>query len=640
MATKYQPGIDALRAVAVAAVLLFHLDLPWASGGFIGVDVFFVISGYLITQSILKEGREFSLLRFCRRRFMRLYPALIATIGLVLVVGYLLTDPATFKETARSSVWAALSASNVYFWLNQGYFDAAAQTQPLLHTWTLGAEWQFYLIWAPLIAFVPRRHIWLPVTLVGSLISSQWLLSVDASASYFLMPTRMFELALGAALAIRPVRLRTSDTAAAVGLGMILLAVALYDAETPFPGIAALLPCIGAMAWITGADGRFVRWASNPAMLYLGKISYSVYLVHWPIIVTAKYYWFGPLSASQTVFALVASLVLGAALYHLVERPLIRRQGFIPVAASVAATAAALSVAVAIDQAGGMPDRIPADYAARYSNPAQFHAEHYGGNGYELDTPLGVPGKTPDVVLFGDSFALQHVAAIDELLKKKNLSGVGIFAHGCYFSARHTRFANGVALPGCHEAYQRAMAKIKGTSAAVILGQHWAGYYTVVADLDGKKISFRDVPEFHRLIIDDLRTLRSSINGHRLILLGSAPNASAMNSAPSCLLRPRYIEQPCELRMTYPISDTVPAAVNHEIAQFAMSQNDVFFVDPATAICPGGVCKAIDDGRVLFSDGEHLSKDGANVVVPLIDAALNSGDNRGNKHAALVKIPD
>ncbi|WP_175224124.1 acyltransferase family protein, partial [Achromobacter ruhlandii] len=110
MSTKYQPGIDALRAVAVLAVLLFHLDLPWAAGGFVGVDVFFVISGYLITQSIIDEGPRFSLWNFYRRRFMRLYPALIATIGMVLVAGYLLTDPATFKETARSSIWASLSA--------------------------------------------------------------------------------------------------------------------------------------------------------------------------------------------------------------------------------------------------------------------------------------------------------------------------------------------------------------------------------------------------------------------------------------------------------------------------------------------------------------------------------------------------
>lgn len=624
MATKYQPGIDALRAVAVTAVLLFHLDLPWASGGFVGVDVFFVISGYLITQSILNEGREFSLLKFCRRRFMRLYPALIVTIGLVLGAGYVLTDPATFKETARSSIWASLSASNVYFWLHQGYFDATAQSQPLLHSWTLGLEWQFYLIWAPLIAFVPRRHIWLPALLAGSLCTSQWMLSIDASASYFLLPTRMFELALGAVFAVRPVRPRIPDAAAAVGLGMILVAVAVYDAETPFPGIAALLPCFGAMAWVVGADGRLARVASNPAVLYLGKISYSVYLVHWPIIVTAKYYWFGPLSASQSIFAFVASLASGAALHHLVERPLIRRNGFIPVTVSLAATVAVLSVATAIDRNGGLPARIPADYAARYSNPAQFHAEHYGGNGYELDTPLGVPGKTPDVVLFGDSFALQHVAAVDEILKKRNLSGVGIFAHGCYFSRSHTRYSNGAALAGCHESYQRAMAKIKGTSATVILGQHWAGYYTVMANLDGEKINFRNASDYHRFIVEDLRVLRSSLQGHKLILLGSAPNASAMNSAPSCLLRPRLIEQPCELRMTYPIADTVPAAVNHEIAQFALSQDNVFFVDPAAAMCPGDVCKAIEDGRVLFSDGEHLSKDGAQAVAPLIEAVLKS----------------
>ncbi|EFF72945.1 acyltransferase [Achromobacter piechaudii ATCC 43553] len=614
MATKYQPGIDALRAVAVLAVLLFHLDLPWASGGFVGVDVFFVISGYLITQSIINEGPGFSLRKFYRRRFMRLYPALIVTIAMVLAVGYLLTDPATFKETAKSSIWAALSASNFFFWLNQGYFDAAAQTQPLLHTWTLGAEWQFYVIWAPLIAFVPRRGIWVPGVLIASLIASQWMLSIDSSASYFLMPMRMFELALGAALAMHPLHLRAPGVSAAAGLGLIVLSTTLYDAGTPFPGVAALIPCVAAIAWIAGAESRIVRFASNPITLYLGKISYSVYLVHWPIIVMAKYYWFGPLSTSQSIFALAASIALGSALFHLVERPLIRSKGFVPVAASIFATGAAISIAFAVDNHNGLPERVPADYAARYSNPTQFHAEHYGGNGYELDTPLGERNKPISVLLAGDSFALQYASGIDPALASMGRSGRGLFAHGCYFGEVHTRFDNGAPLKGCRERYEDAIDALEGNEVPLVLAQHWVGYITVFSDLNGRKINFKDADQYYETLLSDLAALRAKIGSRVLILVGSPPNASAMNSAASCMFRPRFFSQPCEAKMTYDVDSTLGRSINRKIKQFALAHPNTYFVDPASSLCTAGKCSMIKDGAVLFSDGEHLSREGASAV--------------------------
>ncbi|HEP7983251.1 TPA: acyltransferase [Pseudomonas aeruginosa] len=201
---KYRPDIDGLRAIAVILVLLFHFDLG-VGGGFIGVDVFFVISGYLITEVIRKGVLQgtFSFTSFFARRLLRLHPALIVTVAACLAIGYLLFDPASFSNLAKSGQYALFSVSNIYFWINQDYFDPSAHTQPLLHTWSLAAEWQFYLVW-PFIVWaslkVSERFFVAVLSLLtaGSLVASQIWLSHDSSAAYFLIPFRVFELSAGA----------------------------------------------------------------------------------------------------------------------------------------------------------------------------------------------------------------------------------------------------------------------------------------------------------------------------------------------------------------------------------------------------------------------------------------------------------
>lgn len=409
----YRPDIDGLRGLAVMLVLLFHFDLG-VSGGFIGVDVFFVISGYLITgviRNAVMSGR-FSFTEFYIKRLIRLHPALLVTVALCLVAGFMIMDPASLSSLSDSATYAALSASNFFFWLNQGYFAADAHTSPLLHTWSLAAEWQFYLVW-PLIVWgalkVSTRTLALVLvaTTISSLIASQLMLGHDASAAYYLMPFRVFELSIGALIVLIPPA-RLADSAGSFlttsGIGAILYAAFTFSAEMPFPGFAALVPCLGAAACIYAGQstaGALLR--SSPPM-FLGLISYSVYLVHWPLYVFYSYYVMRDVSVYESLTLLASSILIGWAMYTFVEARFIKRPGRgvtqrLAFAGIATIAIAAASIFTTID--GGFAFRIPDKYVEFSSGPADFHKTQYGGQGFKLSQVLGNESGRPVAVISG-----------------------------------------------------------------------------------------------------------------------------------------------------------------------------------------------------------------------------------------------
>jgi peptidoglycan/LPS O-acetylase OafA/YrhL len=267
---KYRADIDGLRAIAVLPVVLFHAGFELFGGGFVGVDVFFVISGFLITGLIRNECARgtFSFRVFYLRRARRLLPALLATLMLSLAAGYWMLPPSDMRALGQSAFAALLSLSNMLFWLQSGYFDNASHLKPLLHTWSLSVEEQFYLVW-PLALVLGLRlgsRAWLPgliaAGVIGSLLGCEIALSVDPSAAFFFLPFRAFELGLGALLAFLPPlvshRNAWREACTATGLGMIFLAVFLYSESTRFPGFSALLPCVGAALVLVGGEAQYV----------------------------------------------------------------------------------------------------------------------------------------------------------------------------------------------------------------------------------------------------------------------------------------------------------------------------------------------------------------------------------------------
>ncbi len=335
----YRPDLDGLRAVAVAAVVLYHLELPGVGGGYVGVDVFFVLSGYLISRLIRRdvERGRFRLGEFYLRRTRRLFPALFVTVLGSFVVAALLQPAPRLADFAASALAALPSLSNFWFWSRSGYFAEDAITQPLLHTWSLGIEEQFYLFWPLLFLGLARlrRPGAAPAALAGlgvaSFVLAELWLGHDPAAAFFLLPTRAGEFVIGALLvwaeALRRPAPWLRDAMAFVGLGLIANAVVFFDEWTRFPGLHALVPCLGAALVIaTGGSLPARRLLERPLAVALGRISYSLYLVHWPLLVFHRSWTLEPFSPFERIALLGLSLGLATALHLGVEAPLRARR--------------------------------------------------------------------------------------------------------------------------------------------------------------------------------------------------------------------------------------------------------------------------------------------------------------------------
>ena len=300
---RYRPDIDGLRAVAIVVVVLFHYGFAHLAGGYVGVDIFFVISGYLITSLILLDMRDrvFSAFKFYERQIRRIFPAMFFMLAVACVVAVSLLMPSDLRPFGHSLVATSFFLSNFEFLREFGYFGAAADLKPLLHTWSLGVEEQFYIIFPPLLALMLRfaRKQAVPfIALIAcaSFACSVWLSRHFPDVNFFLLPSRMWELMIGALLATSAAPTLKNRVVAEIlgggGLAAILASVVLYSSTTPFPSEAALLPCLGAAAIIySGTQPTMTRaLLAAPPVVFLGLISYSLYLWHWPVRVFAQYY--------------------------------------------------------------------------------------------------------------------------------------------------------------------------------------------------------------------------------------------------------------------------------------------------------------------------------------------------------------
>lgn len=382
---RYLPHVDGLRAIAVISVLLYHLDMTFISGGFVGVDVFFVISGYLITSHIRQaiQCKRFTFRKFYMKRARRLLPALLVTLLATLLAGYFILPAANYQALGRESLFSLLSASNILFWLQSGYFDSASDLKPLLHTWSLSVEEQFYLIWPLLLVFFAseRRALQLLLTLgLLSLVAAQYWLSKEPALVFFMMPFRIVEFALGAMLfwlerTVRPAPF-VRELLSLIGLALIAASLLLINNTTLFPGLWALPVCLGTALVIFCAAGTQIgRILSLSPVRYLGMISYSLYLVHWPLIVFYKYINLAALTWQDQLLLMSLSIALASLMYHLVETPFRRsqgRMGFSPRQAGVSMVVTAALVA-----------GVSAHVVARDGLPWRFHFEQLSADDIE-----------------------------------------------------------------------------------------------------------------------------------------------------------------------------------------------------------------------------------------------------------------
>ena len=332
--SDYRPDIDGMRAIAVVSVVIFHAFPSLLPGGFIGVDIFYVISGYLISKHIWEElvARKFSIRTFYARRVRRIFPALSVVLLACLAMGWVILTPAEYKQLGRHVFAGSLFLSNILLWKEAGYFDAAADTKPLLHLWSLGIEEQFYIVWPLILAFLwryTRRLEWLVIGIMGvSLAYSLTIVRHDMVADFYSPLTRFWELALGAVTAYlvahRPAADSINRTIVSwLGLCLILGAAFFVEKNYLFPGAWALLPTAGAAFLIYSGEGAWLnrQVLSSRLLVWVGLISYPLYLWHWPLLTFARIMESGAPAPGVRFWLVAASVILAWLTYRLLERP-------------------------------------------------------------------------------------------------------------------------------------------------------------------------------------------------------------------------------------------------------------------------------------------------------------------------------
>lgn len=436
---QYRAEIDGLRAIAVIPVILFHAGAPGFAGGYVGVDIFFVISGYLITSIIMNdvERQRFSLVDFYERRARRIMPALGVVVACSTLAAYLLMPPNYLTQYAQSVVAVMLFAANVYFYLTTNYFATEADEKPLLHTWSLGVEEQFYLFFPLVImALVPlgRRALYagMIALVLASLAFAHVLLARgEFAANFFLIFSRAWELVLGALVALLPAsrltrNARVNQLLSAAGLLAIVYAISVFDVNTPFPSVYALVPVLGACLLVMYARPGTWAWQllSQRVLVSIGLISYSLYLWHQPLFSFLRFKWIGEPSPLLFAGAIALTFVLAYLSWKYVEQRFRNRSRYSR-QAIFTGSAAFLSIFFVIGLAGhitkGFNARAEVDYSASIKpSPKRNQCHQSFGDSFDPEKACRYFGDNVTWAVFGDSHMVEPAYALADKLQRRN----------------------------------------------------------------------------------------------------------------------------------------------------------------------------------------------------------------------------
>ena len=629
---SYKPEIDGLRGIAVLAVLLFHAGVPFFNGGFIGVDVFFVISGYLITGIVISAHKSgsFSFSSFMARRFFRLYPALIVSVLLTLFVGYLVLSPAHLESLGSYSALSLLSASNILFYNVAGYFAESSEVNPLLHTWSLGVEQQFYLIWPAIVIacyrFLGRRAgVAIGLIVCLFLAGSEYGVNENPDAAYFLTHYRVFEFGIGALLCfgekLRDLPNLVKEGLLGLGLLIVGFCIYAYDSSIPFPGVSALLPCAGAALCILFGDARlFGTIVRNKAIVWVGVISYSLYLVHWPIVVYVKYYVFVEPSYTQKALMVSMAFLLAYPLYKLVEVPNRRLKFSFENPSRSVAVGLSLVLVFAASSAtffsGGAKWRI---------DGAGGDSSLYAGSQFKNMSVLGDDSQTVSLILIGDSFAGNLAGGLDAMLKANNKKAISLWSSGCLISRNFRTFENGKPKTQCDELSKKAIQLIGQYDVPVILAQSWGGPYSKnTVDASGSLIRFKDRPDYVRFLYENSQDIKLVVGPNRkMLIVGSTPGDGRKGGASirSCIERPAIARSACEKMFAFDEVSGFAYQENHMLSAM-VTRNSGVYLDPYTVFCSSGRCSGVIGSDSAYSDFAHLSMAGSKKLVEYFEKEI------------------
>lgn len=632
----YRPDIDGLRGVAVLLVVLFHAHLS-CRGGFIGVDVFFVISGYLITGLMRRdlEAGGFRLTDFWERRARRILPALAVMALLTLIAGAWLLLPEDLARLGRSAMAQSLFVANLFFWREGGgYFAGPAEQMPLLHLWSLAVEEQFYLLMPPLCLLLARRAARTPGGLAAlgrrvfgglalvSLLASVWWVQHDAHSAFYWLPARAWELLLGSLLACWPAgpaapRLRSGVGLA--GLLAILIPGLLYDAGTPFPGLAALPPCLGAAALIwAGRGGPAARLLESRPLLHFGRISYSLYLWHWPLLALAAALspvWVDADSRAVRLGLVLAAWGLAVLSWRWVENPVRARVILKSRAALFSASGLVLVLLLAIgawlNARQGLPERLPAHAVRLASATAAAAAWPDAAEAVLAGRPprfgSTLPDAPPRVLLWGDSHAKSLVPVLADACEEAGAAGL-LVAHSATAPVLgfHRRSRHGLDA-ATSRAWAEAVIEIVRRERVpdTVLAAYWS------------KCHGREEEAFGRALTDTVRRLREAGTRVWIVLDVPVQDFAPPRALAYHALRPGLFRDPSELAVT-PAEHRERNAVM-EALRAELEAAGARLLDPASLLFDGdGRARLAVRGEALYADGDHLTEAGARLLRPLL----------------------
>ena len=647
--SQYRPDIDGLRAVAVIPVLLYHAGIAPFTGGYVGVDIFFVISGYLITAIILEDvGKSrFSILKFYERRIRRIFPALFVVLAVCLFVGSLLLMPADFRRLGATVAAASLSASNLLLVRQTGYFDTGAEVNPLLHTWSLAVEEQFYLVF-PLLAaamLLVGARAFLIALVTLSILSFGWSilhLVRDPSGAFYLPGGRAWELLLGAMIFAGRQFVGAprwlAELLGITGAGLIFWSVLAYSASTPFPGVYALVPCLGAAFIIcSGAWHRTMvaRALSLRVFVFIGVISYSLYLWHWPMIGLTKYYLMRDMTSPEALLVLVASGAVALLSWRYIEVPFRRRGVFGEIRPRSLCICATVIMALSIIAgslayvSNGWPQRLPDDVSrlamgaldtAARNSPCNTIAPGKIAAGQACELGSRTASAASSFAVFGDSIGTSLLPAVDAVAAEHGQKGVDLTRGGCYpLAGINQRNSPPAHRRSCTAFVNAGLDYIKAHPAitSIIVAGRWSSaaegtrfganmlWNWYITDDESPSVSYA---ENRNVFVRGMTRVVNALAGRKVFVVTSVPEQKV--DVPRVAALARYLGRDVQLDVDRQEFDRRQRFVISVLTELS-EQLGFTVIDLGRSLCTASACAATRGDVSLYSDDNHLSRYGA-----------------------------
>lgn len=596
---KYRAEIDGLRAIAVIPVILFHAGFKSFSGGFVGVDVFFVISGYLITTILIDdiERDRFNIITFYERRARRILPALFFVMICCMPFAYWLLTPFDLREFSQSVFATSIFSSNIYFFLKSGYFDVASELKPLLHTWSLAVEEQYYVVFPLFLCLAWRLGkkslFWLIVIMtIVSLALSEFGWRHAPSANFYLLPTRAWELFAGsiAAFLIHEHGVRKNNLISLTGLVAILFSIFFFDHDTPFPSAYAVLPVTGVLAVVLfGAKGTITaRLLSSKAFVWPGLISYSAYLWHQPLFAFTRIYYLEDLTTLAMLTLSALSLILAAFSWKFVEQPFRDRQSpFVTRKRIFVGSMAGIFFLGSLGIWGhferGFPQR-----NETFIRLAQNGGLSFECSGAAISAQMCKTTPQPEIAIWGDSYAMHFVKAVENAVGDKGIHQLTL--SGCPPVPGYTKGARKTKIT-CQDFNTMVSNYLKTPESHALK--------TIFISHNG---DLTNTDKFGDLFAGTIHTLKKL--GYRIILVTPTVRNKENNTCINRAVRSRSGFENC----SFELSNASNASVFENLRNFARDA-DIDLVDLSEFMCNGNKCLLEIKDLLVLRDEGHLTNE-------------------------------